>query len=516
MRMVNEKTMTSSRRFFRLSPILFLAVAACSDGSSATSSSSGTAGGGGIGGEGGSGGGGGIGGGGGSGGSGGIGGGPAVCGNGVVEAGEACDLGAENSDTGACTSGCKEAACGDGLVQVGVEACDDGNVVDGDGCNKDCVISGAVLATWSINGPGTTSDEATSVRLDSQGNIVIAGAVGVPGNPGHYDAVVTKLDPMGNLVWFQTYNGAASQDDQYFGVAVDAQNNVIAVGHESLADGTTNVLVRKHAPDGTPIWVKSFDGPAKGNDHGWGVAVNAAGDIFVAGTYAVSGQGPDILVMKLAGSNGAMVWEHLQNGNANDDDEAYAIAVDGAFVIAAGQTTVAQTGADTWVRKLKDDGGASTTVWTRTENGATSGYDTALGVAVAPSGDVFVAGLETSANNGQDAMIRMYGPSGDPMWSQTYDGQAHQHDNYWAVAADGNGNAVVTGFEVLANMTRDIITRKYAANGKVIWTDMYNGSGNGDDYGEGITTSPTGEVFTVGAELTSNEGYNAWIHKLAP
>ena len=33
-------------------------------------------------------------------------GGPAGCGNGVLEAGEACDLGARNADTGPCTSRC--------------------------------------------------------------------------------------------------------------------------------------------------------------------------------------------------------------------------------------------------------------------------------------------------------------------------------------------------------------------------------------------------------------------------
>jgi cysteine-rich repeat protein len=41
-------------------------------------------------------------------------------------AGEQCDLGAGNSDTGACTTSCHNAVCGDGLVYAGVEACDTG------------------------------------------------------------------------------------------------------------------------------------------------------------------------------------------------------------------------------------------------------------------------------------------------------------------------------------------------------------------------------------------------------
>jgi cysteine-rich repeat protein len=43
-----------------------------------------------------------------------------------MAAGEQCDLGVNNSDTGACTSRCQNATCGDGLVYAGVESCDTG------------------------------------------------------------------------------------------------------------------------------------------------------------------------------------------------------------------------------------------------------------------------------------------------------------------------------------------------------------------------------------------------------
>ncbi len=60
------------------------------------------------------------------------------CGDAFVCPPEACDDGSANSDTGPCTTQCKEPACGDGTVQ-GDEACDDGNTADGDGCSKKCV-----------------------------------------------------------------------------------------------------------------------------------------------------------------------------------------------------------------------------------------------------------------------------------------------------------------------------------------------------------------------------------------
>ena len=76
-----------------------------------------------------------------------------TCGNSVLEYGEECDDGADNSDTrpDACRLSCIARACGDGVVDTG-ERCDDGNRVDGDGCPASCFPGdeyGMVPATTS-------------------------------------------------------------------------------------------------------------------------------------------------------------------------------------------------------------------------------------------------------------------------------------------------------------------------------------------------------------------------------
>jgi cysteine-rich repeat protein len=60
------------------------------------------------------------------------------CGDGVIQvsAGEACDDGNLNNGDG-CDSNCSLSACGNGQVG-GQEACDDGNAADGDGCDSNC------------------------------------------------------------------------------------------------------------------------------------------------------------------------------------------------------------------------------------------------------------------------------------------------------------------------------------------------------------------------------------------
>ncbi len=71
-----------------------------------------------------------------------------VCGNGLIEGDEACDDGNLMEGDG-CSSLCRPSTppapvtpvCGDGVVS-GAEACDDGNNYDGDGCDSNCTETG--------------------------------------------------------------------------------------------------------------------------------------------------------------------------------------------------------------------------------------------------------------------------------------------------------------------------------------------------------------------------------------
>jgi fibro-slime domain-containing protein len=66
----------------------------------------------------------------------------AVCGDGIKTKTEACDDGVNAGGYGKCAPGCVLGPrCGDGIVQAAFgEQCDDGNLVDHDGCNSACQI----------------------------------------------------------------------------------------------------------------------------------------------------------------------------------------------------------------------------------------------------------------------------------------------------------------------------------------------------------------------------------------
>lgn len=61
-----------------------------------------------------------------------------VCGNGAVEGDESCDDG-DLLDGDGCDTNCTPTACGNGIVTSG-EQCDDGNTVNGDCCSSSCAF----------------------------------------------------------------------------------------------------------------------------------------------------------------------------------------------------------------------------------------------------------------------------------------------------------------------------------------------------------------------------------------
>ena len=67
---------------------------------------------------------------------------PTDCGDGLIQVGEQCDRGFDNSNflPNACRTSCLYGYCGDGVIDSG-EACDDGNRITGDGCEPDCTTA---------------------------------------------------------------------------------------------------------------------------------------------------------------------------------------------------------------------------------------------------------------------------------------------------------------------------------------------------------------------------------------
>jgi hypothetical protein len=224
-------------------------------------------------------------------------------------------------------------------------------------------LDSAGNALWAKSMGGTSGDVGYGIALDSAGNVYTTGYFSGttdfdPGvgtfnltSVGLGDIFVSKLDSAGNALWAKSMGG--TNYDYGHGIAVDSAGNVYTTGRfQGTVDfdpgaGTFNltsvfwedIIVSKLDSAGNFVWAKSMGGT--GTDHGRGIAVDIAGNVYTTGRfqgtadfdpgagifYLISAGLDDIFVSKLD-SSGNTLWAKSMGGTS--DDVGHGIAVDSA------------------------------------------------------------------------------------------------------------------------------------------------------------------------------------------
>ncbi|MET0793287.1 MAG: SBBP repeat-containing protein [Polyangiaceae bacterium] len=387
--------------------------------------------------------------------------------------------------------------------------------------------------TWPQNGVATagstTSDAvcgdpyyrfsdafgASAVALDGAGNVYIAGntnsALAGP-NAGGSDAVVRKLDAHGATLWTRQFG--TPSDDYASGVALDASGNVYVTGTtygslEGASAGTADGFLRKLDGSGATLWTKQFG--TLGPDSPRALVV-AGSNAYVAGsTYPTGNQNSGDPFGRKFDASGATSW--MQEFGGADEDEAFAVAVDGSGnVYVAGYTfdlipASTQGQRDAFVRKLDPSG---STLWTR--QFGTSDDDYVYAAAVDGNGNLYLAGLTygvllSGGGMPPDAFVRKFDTSGATLWTRQFG--SLDADYGIALGLDGTNNLYVAGttYGALGGPNagqEDVFVRKLDAAGTTLWTKQVGTSK--DESTQGAAVSATGTVYVVGY---SNDGVSA-------
>src|SRR5437016_3227733 len=75
-----------------------------------------------------------------------------------------------------------------------------------------------------------------------------------------------------------------------------------------------------------------------------------------------------------------------------------------------------------------------------------------------------------------------YAQGGVPLWTNRYNGLGNGDDYAYAVAADSGGNVFVTGYSTGSSGAPDYATVAYSSAGVPLWTNRYDGTGNYNDF----------------------------------
>jgi hypothetical protein len=198
--------------------------------------------------------------------------------------------------------------------------------------------SGNVL--WARSYGGNLLETVRSVKADNSGNsyftgsfrslAVSFGTVGVV-NSANNDAFLVKVDVNGTPLWAKQIGGA--QDDNGLAVTCDLTGNVYVLGDYNSGTLSTYTLTNAGAFDiflgkydgvsGNLLAVKTIGGSL--NESGNSLAVDASGNLYLAGTYEsvslnlgsvtlTNASSRDMMMLKM-NSSLAVQWANRNSGN---------------------------------------------------------------------------------------------------------------------------------------------------------------------------------------------------------
>jgi len=172
------------------------------------------------------------------------------------------------------------------------------------------------------------------------------------------------------LLWEQfgiDVDGQTSLDLSGRSVSINASGNIIAVGAPHTDSvGTFAGSVRVYiSTQTTPAWTllgSAIAGVADGEEFGWDVSLNAAGNILAVGARRAAGGGTQRGVVRIYSYNIAGTWDLLStiNGTADNDWFGSSVALNAAGDrIAIGSPTGSDTGSNSGVKVYANGWGAA-------------------------------------------------------------------------------------------------------------------------------------------------------------
>lgn len=387
----------------------------------------------------------------------------------------------ETSSSGNAATTEGAAPCPNGVVDED-EACDDGNSVDGDGCNNDCVVSGTLL--WEYRSGESGNDVIRSVAMGPDDEIIVGGS------RGGFTRWIGRFEANLTPGWSQVLVG---ENNETVNAVVVDKDGIYAVG----GVGTSNahdIWVGRLDLDGNLKWedVSGDDG----EDYATQVAFAGQGDIFVAGLDQMAG--PSSLWLRRYSPAGDVIWTATwplgTPVKAFPLGPGLTVTTEGPLV---GFSAFKPDTVPEFLIGFPLDGGEP--VW-QLEIPETSGN--ILGLAVTSRGDM----LTTSSHLFESLMVRRVTREGEVAWSSAdCSGKAGR-----ALAVDGNGDIVVIG-----DGGSNIRLCKFAPDGTIRWGKDVDG-GFGDDLGHSVAVDGKNRVIAGGSMRVADEGRDAWLAVFAP
>ena len=355
----------------------------------------------------------------------------------------------------------------------------------------------------SYNGSGNGNDVSRAVRFDAADNVYITGYTTVTG--GSKNIITIKYDPAGNLQWSAVYNGTGNGSDEAYAITLDAAANVYIAGYTTGNNSGRDIITIKYNSNGIQQWAARYTSPGNYPDEAYAITLDNAGNTYVAG-YSYDEQFDNQMTVIKYNPAGVQQWiaKYGNSGSENKTDVAYAITIDAANnIYVAGSSSNSGTGKDFTTIKYNSSGVQQ---WVKKYNGSANDDDEAYAITIDAASNIYVTGYTSGGNTGKDYLTIKYNSAGTQQWLSTYNNSSANRDDIpRAIYVTNNNDVIVTGSSMSSNAanSEDYLTINYnSANGSVVFAARYNDTiANSSDiaYAIGVATSGSADNISTNA-----------------
>ena len=281
---------------------------------------------------------------------------------------------------------------------------------------------------------GTGINEGEGIAADpSSGSLYLTGVTAYTGFDYPHGFLV-KFDSSGNLIWQKNWAETIGS-----AVALDPSGYIYVMG---LGGSVQSVSLMKFDSLGNVIWARMWGGNAGITHFGQGIAIDSSGDIYITGYTTSFGAGDrDVFLVKFS-SSGSLLWQRTWGGQGSDAGAGVALDSAGNLYVAGGTGSLGTGSTYPFLLKIDPSGNLS---WQKVWVG--DGDSCCQGVAVDPSGNIYVEGRTNPSGGRSRVLLLRFDSSGGLIWQTTWGGSLADigQNGVNGIAVDPAGDAVLTG-----------------------------------------------------------------------
>jgi uncharacterized delta-60 repeat protein len=348
--------------------------------------------------------------------------------------------------------------------------------------------------------------------------LLAIGLVAQPASAGQAFQSFAAPQANGSAIWQAFYDGPDKQADSGKAVAIDSAGNTYVAGtSDGYNSNDKNIVVIKYNPSGQALWTKIYNGPGRSDgynvDEAVQIGVDDLGYVYVVGNSA-SEMHMDIVSLRYK-PDGSLDWEKRYSGPATEplnqsaDAEGMIVTGDAVYVAGGGND---DSGAILVVLKYAKTGELQ---WERHYAAGGPSH-----LAIDKDGLIYQVGNVYSQVLGVSHFVVIkYQPDGTLSWGKIYRENDIYPNDANGIQVDSEGNILIGGtVERAANFGTaiDAALIKFDPAGNIVWERQIadpNQQNNLGVFGFCIDNAGSSYLSTVGMYVFKydSSGNQAWM-----